>query len=271
MVCSKGTEEPSCNGVDGARSGETLSALQAFRDGASQKWDNFNAYYQQGERLYYARLSSALIDLKKHEETAFLTEVSSVPLQQTLRHLDRAFLNFFEGRAEYPTFKKKHGPQSATYVGTAFKWDGTHLTLAKMDAPLDIRWSRPLPDGCTPMTATLTKDCAGRYFVSFLVEEEIKPLPVAPKMVGLDLGLKSMVRPMATRVSLPKMKRSWHERNANMPGSVKAPRTVTRTCGPCLWRGGQTWAGENPSRRVSTKQESQLARVWNPPVIHPGE
>jgi putative transposase len=152
-----------------------------------------DAYSQQGERLYYAHLSSALTEVKKQEETAWLSEVSSVPLQQSLRHLDRAFLNFFEGRAKYPTFKKKHGPQSATYATSAFKGDGTSLTLAKMDAPLDIRWSRSLPDGCTPTTVTITKDCAGRYFASLLVEEEIAPLPVTPRMVGLDLGLKSMV------------------------------------------------------------------------------
>ncbi len=152
-----------------------------------------DAYYQHGERLYYAHLSSALTELKKQEETAFLNEVSSVPLQQSLRHLDRAFLSFFEGRTTYPTFKKKHGSQVATYVGTAFKWDGTHLALAKMDAPLDIRWSRPLPDSCKPTTVTITKDCAGRYFVSLLVEEDITPLPVTPTTIGLDLGLKSMV------------------------------------------------------------------------------
>jgi putative transposase len=152
-----------------------------------------DAYSQHGERLSYAQLSSALTELKKRDETMFLNEVSSVPLQQSLRHLDHAFLNFFEGRAKYPTFKRKHGPQSATYATSAFKWDGTSLTLAKMDAPLDIRWSRPLPAGCTPTTVTITKDCAGRYFVSLLVEEEIAPLPVTAKMVGLDLGLKSMV------------------------------------------------------------------------------
>jgi putative transposase len=152
-----------------------------------------DAYYQQGERLYYAQLSSALTEVKRREETVFLNDVSSVPLQQSLRHLDRAFLNFFEGRAKYPTFKKKHGPQSATYATSAFKWDGTSLTLAKMDAPLDIRWSRPLPAGCTPTTVTITKDCAGRYFVSLHVEEDSVPLPVTAKMVGLDLGLKSMV------------------------------------------------------------------------------
>jgi putative transposase len=110
-----------------------------------------------------------------------------------LRHLDRAFVNFFEGRAKYPTFKKKQKSQSATYASNAFKWEDGALTLAKMDAPLDIHWHRSLPKNAKPSSVTITKDCANRYFVSILVEEDIKPLPVTPKMVGLDLGIKSMV------------------------------------------------------------------------------
>jgi putative transposase len=66
-----------------------------------------DAYYQRGERLYYEGTAQRLVLLKKQEETLWLNEVSSVVLQQALRHLDRAFRNFFEGRAEYPTFKKK--------------------------------------------------------------------------------------------------------------------------------------------------------------------
>jgi putative transposase len=114
--------------------------------------------------------------------------VSSVPLQQALRHLDKAFLNFFEGRARYPTFKKKHHRQSATYTSNAFKWDGASLTLAKMTEPLDIRWSRPLADGAIPSSVTVTKDCADRYFVSFLVEEEIKQLDPVEQSIGADLA-----------------------------------------------------------------------------------
>src|SRR5712691_1312582 len=151
------------------------------------------AFFQHGERLYYHQLAVLLTDLKKQEESAWLSEVSSVPLQQALRHLDSAFRNFLEGRAEYPTFKKKHGVQSATYASNAFTWDGANLTLAKMDAPLDIHWSRSLPTGCKPTTVTVSKDDADRYFVSLLVEEEIKHLPGVNKQVGLDLGLKSMV------------------------------------------------------------------------------
>src|SRR5947208_6900939 len=152
-----------------------------------------DAFFQRGERLYYNQLAVLLTELKKQEETAWLSEVSSVPLQQSLRHLDTAFRNFFEGRAAYPTFHKKHCVQAATYASNAFTWDGANLTLARMDAPLDIHWSRSLPTGCKPTTVTVSKDDAERYFVSLLVEEEIKHLPGVNKQVGLDLGLKSMV------------------------------------------------------------------------------
>src|SRR5207244_7523011 len=149
------------------------------------------AYFQHGQSLSYNDLAAMLPNLK--QQHPWLSSVSSVPIQQALRHLDQAFRNFFEGRAQYPTFKKKRHQQSATYASNAFTWDGHHLTLAKMDAPLPIVWHRPLPDGCKPSSVTVTKDEAERYFVSILVEEDIKPLEVTPQMVGLDLGLKSMV------------------------------------------------------------------------------
>jgi len=152
-----------------------------------------DAYYQRGERMYYKGTAQRLVLLKKQEETVWLNDVSSVPLQQALRHLDKAFRNFFDGRSNYPTFKKKRNQQAATYANNAFIWKDQALTLAKMDAPLSIVWHRPLPDGCKPSSVTVTKDEADRYFVSILVEEDIKALEVSPKTVGLDLGLKSMV------------------------------------------------------------------------------
>src|SRR5437763_13308863 len=124
-----------------------------------------DAFFQHGERLSYAGTAERLTTLKKQEDHAWLNEVASVPLQQSLRHLDTAFRNFFEGRAEYPTSHKKHGQQAATYVGTAFKWDGQHLTLARMDTPLAIHWSRSLPKGCQPASVTISKDRANRYFL----------------------------------------------------------------------------------------------------------
>jgi putative transposase len=149
------------------------------------------ASFQHGQNLTYNDLSAMLPNLKK--EHPWLWEVSSVPVQQSLRHLDRAYKNFFEGRAKYPTFKKRRNTQSATYASNAFIWEDGQLTLAKMNEPLTITFHRDLPQGCKPSSVTISKDCADRYFVSMLVEEEIKPLPLTSSQVGLDLGLKSMV------------------------------------------------------------------------------
>jgi putative transposase len=151
------------------------------------------AYLQEQQSLTYHGTSAQLTTLKKQAEYAWLNEVSCVPTQQALRHLDSAFKNFFEGRAQYPVFKRKRGEQSAEYTTSAFTWDGTRLTLARMEEPLAIRWSRPLPRGVKPTTVTVTRDTANRYFVSIFVEEEIEPLPMEKSMVGLDLGLTSMV------------------------------------------------------------------------------
>ncbi len=151
------------------------------------------SYFQHGKRLYHNDLSAALTALKKEEGTAWLQEVSSVPLQQSLRHLDQGMVNFFEGRAKYPKYHKKHKKQSATYASTAFIWNGSSLTLAKQKEPLDIIWSRPLPDGAKPSSVTITKDASGRYFVSLLVEENIATLPLTDKTIGIDLGLKSFL------------------------------------------------------------------------------
>ncbi len=154
-----------------------------------------DAYYERQGRLSYVDLSAALTTLKQHPKTVWLNEVSSVPIQQALRHLESAFRNFFAGHAKYPTFHKKHEAQSATYANSAFRYDAERrtLTLAKMDTPLHIHWSRPLPDGSVPTTVTLSRDTAGRYFVSILIEEEIAPLPVTTGQAGLDLGLHDVV------------------------------------------------------------------------------
>jgi len=151
-----------------------------------------DAYHGRQERIGYHEASAALKTLKQQPETAWLNAVSSVPLQQALRHLDSAFRNFFARRAKYPTFKKKRGRQAATYATSAFRWDVQMrtLTLAKMDAPLDIHWSRSFSG--TPSTVTVSRDPAGRYFVSFLVEEDVEALRVVPAMVGVDVGLKDM-------------------------------------------------------------------------------
>lgn len=150
-----------------------------------------DSYYQDNISLSYTDTSNALTKLKKDPEKSWLKQVSAVPLQQGLRHLNTAFKNFFGGRTKYPRFKKKAGRQSAHYAPNAFKWQDEKLILAKMSQPLKIRWSRRFAG--EPKSVTISKDPSNRYFVSFLVEEELEQWQPATEEIGIDLGIKDVI------------------------------------------------------------------------------
>ena len=148
-----------------------------------------DAWFQRQQKVGYHETSSALTALKQQPELAWLNEVSSVPLQQSLRHLQTAFGNFFAKRAAYPSFKSRHDRQAAEYTTSAFKWDGKALRLAKMDEALPVRFSRTIPRAAKVTTVTVSRDGAGRYFVSMLCDDAVQTLPTSEAKVGIDLGL----------------------------------------------------------------------------------
>ncbi len=152
------------------------------------------AWYERQDRVGYSQTSSMLTNWKKEEELDFLNEVSCVPLQQGLRHLQTGFTNFFAGRAKYPNFKKKHNGGSAEFTKSAFRWKNGQVFLAKCTTPLPIRWSKQIPERCVPSTITVKLTPAGRWFVSILVDDyTIKPLPKSDKSIGLDVGITSLI------------------------------------------------------------------------------
>ncbi|MEV8633155.1 RNA-guided endonuclease TnpB family protein [Streptosporangium sp. NPDC051023] len=182
------------------------------------------AYRLEGRRISYGESSAALTAWKRGGDHGFLVEVSSVPLQQALRHLQAAFASFFAKRARYPVFKsRKRSRASAEYTRSAFRWREGRLTLAKMDGPLDIVWSRPLPEGAQPSTVTVSRDAAGRWFVSLLVEEKIPPLPPVEASVGVDAGIGTLV----TLSSGEKIVNPRHER-ADRRKLARAQRALAR-------------------------------------------
>jgi len=160
---------------------------------------------------------------KKTEDLAFLNDVSCVPLQQTLRHLQVAFTNFFAKRARYPSFKsKKRSHRSAEYTLSAFRYRDGRLTLAKMAEPLKIVWSRPLPEGASPSTVTVSQDAAGRWFVSLLCDDVIDETTAAGA-VGVDVGLDHLL----TLSSGEKIANPRHER-ADRARLARAQRNLSR-------------------------------------------
>ncbi|MBE1533463.1 RNA-guided endonuclease InsQ/TnpB family protein [Actinomadura algeriensis] len=172
------------------------------------------SWYTEQRRMSYVDTSAALTAWKKTDELAFLNEVSSVPLQQALRHLQAAFAAFFDKRAKYPRFKaKKKSRASAEYTRSAFRFRDGNLTLAKMGGPLDVRWTRPLPAGAEPSTVTVSRDAAGRWFVSILCEDGITRLDPSDKAVGVDAGLTSLVTlSTGEKITNPRHERRDRER-----------------------------------------------------------
>ena len=161
-------------------------------------WNDTLAYcqelYRQGEKKpKYTELSRRLTQIKKTEKKQWLTEVSSILLQQSLRDLETAYSSFFASykverkgkKVKPPKFKKRKSQQSARFTNNSFTVHQYHVTLAKI-VDLKIVWSRPLPS--KPSSVTVIKDAADRYFLSFV---EIRPetLPNNEQTVGIDPGI----------------------------------------------------------------------------------
>lgn len=151
------------------------------------------AFFQRGEKTSYKQTDAALTAWKKTEELAFLSEVSSVPLQQTLRHQHTAYANFFAKRARYPRFKSRTGRQSAHYTRSAFRIKDGQLHVAKTDGPLRVAWSWPDVDLATldPTMVVISREPDGRWYVTLAVDvDQPAPLPATGHEIGVDLGIK---------------------------------------------------------------------------------
>lgn len=151
------------------------------------------AWYKNQERVNYSQTSAALTQWKKQDDLSFLKEVAAVPLQQCLRNLQAAFTNFFEKRTGYPKFKsRKNSRLGLTYSGSAFRFKGDDLYIARLKEPLNIVWSRNFDRGSVS-TVTITRDKANRWFVSCLGEVVIEKRRVTGKIVGIDMGVKDTI------------------------------------------------------------------------------
>ena len=142
----------------------------------------------------YAETDRALTAMKKDPELAWLNEVSSVPLQQALRHQYQAFSAFFAKRARYPRFKSRRGRQCAHYTRSAFSIRRGVLQLARMPGPLSFVWSWPDVDlaALDPTMVAVCREPDGRWYVTLAVDAAAPvPLPETGRAVGVDLGVTS--------------------------------------------------------------------------------
>ncbi|MBS9388840.1 RNA-guided endonuclease InsQ/TnpB family protein [Dolichospermum flos-aquae] len=161
-------------------------------------WNDALAICKQAEKLPSNNDLQKLVitQAKKTVEREWLSEVSNIPLQQSVADLGVAYKNFFDSlkgkrkgkKVEKPKFKKKTNQQSARFRigGFLIKNDGVYLAKIGSVKPI---WSRELPS--IPSSVTVIKDCANRYFISFVVEVEPVNIDAKNQSIGIDLGIKT--------------------------------------------------------------------------------
>jgi len=141
-----------------------------------------------GTKLGYAGLCHLLTQWRSETATVWLKDAPTHPLQQALKDLERAYTNFFAGRAHFPRFKKKGRHDSFRYPDPKqIKLDqlNSRLFLPKLGW-LRYRNSRQVLGLVKNVTVSLS---CGQWFVSIQTEREVEqPLPRGGA-VGIDLGV----------------------------------------------------------------------------------
>ena len=148
-----------------------------------------NEAYQNGDKIGYSQTSAMLTELKKSEDFAFLKTVDSIALQQSLRDLDRGFVNFFQKRASHPVFKSKHdNHQSYRTInqGDNIRIVGKQIKLPKLGY-VKVRQSMEIGH---INNVTVERTPTGKYFAVLNVEFEPVPKPNSGGKIGIDVGIK---------------------------------------------------------------------------------
>ncbi len=227
----KRSEEQSLNRMAGARRWVWNWALGRWRE----------VFAATGKSITLKRLSAELTALKQQPETAWLNEVDSQALQQVVKDLHRAFINFFAKRARYPRFKgRKRDPLRFRIPQRVTVKDGK-VYVPKIGW-VRIHQSRRVEG--TTKSATFRRDACGHWYVTLIVEFEmpavVLPPPNPAKVAGIDLGLKvfaaitgrkAIPNPRFFRVGQRKLKRAQRavsRREKDSRRKAKARRRVAR-------------------------------------------
>lgn len=145
--------------------------------------------YKNGQKIGYKETSAMLTELKKKEEYSFLKEADSIALQQSLRDLDRGFVNFFQKRAKHPVFKNKHSNyQTYRTVNQKdnIRIEGKRIRLPKLGY---VKIKQSMEVGHIN-NVTVERTPSGKYFVILNVDFEPEHHANKGGTIGIDVGIK---------------------------------------------------------------------------------
>jgi putative transposase len=127
------------------------------------------------------------------KEYEWLKSCYSQCLQQSVLNLSQAFINFFDGRAGYPTFKNRHGRQSLQYPQNVKVLSDSEIKFPGLLGTVKAKIHRDITGELK--TVTLSKMPDGRYYASLLIEDSsFQPDTSSDgKAIGIDLELIDFV------------------------------------------------------------------------------
>jgi putative transposase len=108
-------------------------------------------------------------------------------LQQAVINLDKAFKGFFTKKAVFPAFKKKNSGKF--YIPQRFRTENCKLYIPKLNSPIKIKMHRIIKGDIRNIT--IERILFDKYYVSILVEREIKQIQKADGIVAIDVGIES--------------------------------------------------------------------------------
>ncbi|MFO8075371.1 MAG: transposase, partial [Egibacteraceae bacterium] len=179
-----------------------------------------NQWEQGGVKVGYGELDRAVItDAKKTPERVWLSEVSTVALQQAVRDAHRAYVNWWQHGAKPPRMRRKHGRQAFRLTQRGFRVRGAgdgsdraRVHLAKIGW-VKVAWSRPLPS--EPTSVTIVREPDGRYYASFVCAVEQRDAgPAGSPGAGIDVGLHHLAVIVNADGSVEKVNNPRHLRAA---------------------------------------------------------
>ena len=141
--------------------------------------------------MSYTRMSHDLTEVKKDKD--WLREPDSMALQQSLRHLDTAYQNFFSKGSGYPKFKRKRSAQSYRTMNNKA---GTNIVIKDNTIRLpkagEVKIVNTRSFSGRIMSATVSRTSSGKYYITLQVEEDYEPEPNKGGQIGIDAGLKNL-------------------------------------------------------------------------------
>jgi putative transposase len=144
-------------------------------------------YKETGKGISALTMKKQLPVWKKEYE--WLKVCYSQCLQQSVLNLSQAFINFFDRRARYPTFKNRQGRQSIQYPQNVKVLSNSEIKFPGLLGTVKAKIHRDITG--TLKTVTLSKMPDGRYYASLLIEDDNSQPDISSegKAIGIDLGL----------------------------------------------------------------------------------